>query len=89
MDIDLMGIAEYAMLLIPDEKKETVLKDITGLLDRFGDLPDLHSDAPLIDPEEVMGLRDDVVIPSLPRDVLLAGSPSTRAGCILIPRVLD
>ena len=89
MEFDIMRIAEYAMLSIPEEKKEEVEETITELLDKFGELPELYSDKPLIDPTEVMELRDDVVIPSLPREVLLAGSPKTRAGSILIPRVLD
>ena len=89
MDIDIMRIAEYAMLSIPEEKKREVISDVMDLIHMVSDLPELSSDKPLIDPEEVMDLREDTVIPSLPRDVLLEASPSTRAGCILIPRVVD
>ncbi len=89
MDIDIMRIAEYAMLSIPEERKREVIGDVMDLIRMVSDLPELSSDKPLIDPEEVMELREDTVIPSLPRDVLLEASPSTRAGCILIPRVVD
>jgi aspartyl-tRNA(Asn)/glutamyl-tRNA(Gln) amidotransferase subunit C len=34
-------------------------------------------------------MRDDVVRPSLPRDVVLAGAPAAEDGRIRVPRILQ
>ncbi len=34
-------------------------------------------------------LRPDVVKPSIPRDILLAGAPAKEAGCVVTPRTIE
>jgi aspartyl-tRNA(Asn)/glutamyl-tRNA(Gln) amidotransferase subunit C len=89
MEIDIMRIAELAKLSIPDDKVDKFKSDITDMIKLVENLPDLPTDGSLIDPNDVMELREDIVKPSWPRDEILKNAPSTRAGCLLIPKVVD
>ena len=52
-------------------------------------LPELTSKESLLDPENTMELRPDVVQPSFPRDEMLKNAPETAAGCLMVPKVVE
>ena len=52
-------------------------------------LPEIEMGGALIDPDDTMELREDVVEQSYPRDEMLANAPRMAAGCLLIPKVVD
>lgn len=89
MEIDIKHIAKLARLSIPDEKVEKFQKEMEGIIEMVENLPDLNTEGALVDSSNTMELRKDQVQPSFPRDEMLKNAPSTAAGCILIPRVVD
>ena len=89
MEIDIKHIAKLAKLSIPAEKEEDVKAGMIDFIQMVENLPDLPTGGTLIDPSDVMELREDYVKPSYPRDEMLKNAPTTRAGCILIPKVVD
>jgi aspartyl-tRNA(Asn)/glutamyl-tRNA(Gln) amidotransferase subunit C len=89
MEIDIKHIAKLAKLSIPEDKEENIKAGMIDFIQMVENLPDLPTGGALIDPTDVMELREDVVLPSSPRDEMLKNAPTTRAGCLLIPRVVD
>ena len=89
MEININHIAKLARLSIPEEKKEKFTKDMEDIITMVEKLPELPSGGALIDPENTMELREDVIVPSAPRSEMLMNAPKTAAGCIVIPKVVD
>ena len=57
--------------------------EILQALDVTGIEPTSHS-IPLVNV-----LREDVALPSLPREAALANAPESRDGCIVVPRIVE
>ena len=89
MEIDIMHIAKLARLSIPEEKVAKFQGEMENIIDMVEKLPDIDTSGALVDPTNTMQLRPDTVQPSFPRDEMLKNAPSTAAGCLLIPRVVD
>ena len=86
--IDVKKIAKTARLRLPEDKVEKFEKELRDIVKMVENLPPLESDS-LLDENNVMELRPDVVEPSLTLDELLANAPETAAGCFRMPRITD
>ncbi len=89
MEIDIKRIAKLAKLSIPDEKVEKFQKEMEGIIQMVENLPNLDTKGALVDPDNTMELRKDEVQPSYPRDEMLKNAPTTAAGCVMIPKVVE
>lgn len=75
-----------------EEEEEKFLKDLQGILNYFDQLSEVDTDG--IEPmnhvlEAIVNVeREDVVKPSLPRDVFLSNAPSQIGGMIKVPTVI-
>ncbi len=87
--MDVKRVAKLARLRIPEEKVAKMEADMTDILRMVENLPDLSSADALIDVENTMELREDVILPSYPRDEILKNAPKAVAGCIVVPKTLD
>ena len=67
MEIDVRHIAKLAMLKIPEEQVEAFEKELSGIVAMVENLPEIPSAATLLEPGNVMELREDAVVPSSPR----------------------
>ena len=52
-------------------------------------LPDLPDTGALIDPDHPMIFRGDVVEHHYDRKELLANAPQVKAGCVVVPKVVE
>ena len=52
-------------------------------------LPEIDSKGALLDPSNQMELREDVVVPSMPRNELLSNVPHLVAGCVVVPKTVE
>lgn len=86
MEIDVKHIAQLAKLKIPDEEVPAMEAEMTSIIHMVEDLPPLSDEGALIDPDDRMELREDVVVPSYPRDEMLQNVPKAVAGCIVVPK---
>ena len=86
MEIDVKHIAQLAKLKIPEEEVPAMKAEMTSIIHMVEDLPPLSDEGALIDPDDRMELREDVVVPSYPRDEMLQNVPKAVAGCIVVPK---
>lgn len=89
MKIDVRHIAKLAMLQIPEDQVEAYEKELAGIVAMVENLPELESTATLLEPNNLMELRDDMVLPSYPRDAMLQNAPRAVAGCIVAPKSVE
>ncbi len=87
--MDVKRVAKLARLRIPDEKIAKMEADMEGILRMVENLPDISSSDALIDKTNTMELREDVVVPSYPREEILKNAPKAVAGCIVVPKAVD
>ena len=89
MEIDVRRIAKLAKLDIPEEELPRMERELASIVSMVEKLPELASKESLLDPENTMALRPDVVPPSFPRDEMLKNVPDTAAGCLMVPKVVE
>ena len=87
--MDVKRVAKLARLRIPEEKVAKMEADMNDILRMVENLPDLSSADALIDVNNTMELREDVIVPSYPRDEMLKIAPKAVAGCIVVPKTVD
>lgn len=87
--MDVKRVAKLARLRIPEEKVAKMEADMNDILRMVENLPDLSSADALIDVNNTMELREDVIAPSYPRDEILKNAPKAVAGCIVVPKAVD
>ena len=87
--MDVKRVAKLARLRIPEEKVAKMEADMNDILRMVENLPDLSSADALIDRNDTMELREDVIVPSYPRDEILKNAPKAVAGCIVVPKAVD
>ncbi|MCL2033852.1 MAG: Asp-tRNA(Asn)/Glu-tRNA(Gln) amidotransferase subunit GatC [Oscillospiraceae bacterium] len=88
MKIDVRHTAKLAKLWLNENEIADFEKQMNEILRIVETLPELPDDGFLLDPENVMSLRPDIVEPSLSRSELLANAPQKQAGCIVVPKTL-
>lgn len=90
--IDIRRLAELSRLSLTDEEAARLAPEMSRVI-AFAqqlaqlDLEDVPPMANVLDAACTM--RDDSVQPSLPVRTVLAAAPSTRNGCIAVPRTVE
>lgn len=87
MKIDVKRIASLAKLQLDDDKIPMLEKQMEDILGMVEDLPEISGGVG-VDMKNVMALRPDKIMPSLPRDEALANAPKKQAGCIVVPKTV-
>ncbi|MCU7959061.1 MAG: Asp-tRNA(Asn)/Glu-tRNA(Gln) amidotransferase subunit GatC [gamma proteobacterium symbiont of Bathyaustriella thionipta] len=89
---DVEKIAHLAQLSINDEEAEGLLGELSGILGLVAQMEQVDTTGvePMAHPLHMnQRLRDDVVSETDQRDKLLALAPSSEAGLILVPQVIE
>jgi len=94
---DVKRVAELAHLELTPDETQGMLHDLNAILDHVAQLNELDptSVAPLAQVSELDGaarersLRDDVVLPSLDRTVVMHESPETDGVYFKVPKVIE
>jgi aspartyl-tRNA(Asn)/glutamyl-tRNA(Gln) amidotransferase subunit C len=89
---EVLHIAELARLGLSEgevERYREQLSDILSYAERLQQI-DLSGISPSARVQNLQNvLREDVVIPSFPRDAILANAPQAAEGCFKVPAVLE
>ena len=85
-------IANLARLKFTEEEKEQLTEQMTGIIDFANKVSQIDTSA--VDPtNHVLDIknvfRKDEVVESYERNELLKNAPSSEAGCILVPKVVE
>ena len=89
MKIDIARVAKLARLAIEEDKREKFERQMSDIIAMVEDLPPLEDAEIGLNPGVPMRLREDVVIPSLPREEILQNAPQAEAGCVVVPRTVE
>ncbi len=89
--IDIEYVARLARLSLTESEKERFKKDLAEILAYVGKLNQIDTEA--IPPtSHVLPIqnvfRDDEVLPSLPKDVVLANAPQKKDGLFKVPKII-
>ena len=87
MEIDIKKIAKLSRLAIEPEREEKFQKDMQNIIEMVERLPEMETGDLSPRVEDTMTLREDMVEPSLPRDVL-KNAPQVAAGCVVVPKTV-
>lgn len=85
-------VALLARLELTPEEKEKLTRDLNTILHHFKKLQELETaDVPPTSHAIPMRnvFREDLVRPSLPREVILAEAPDARDGFFVVPRIVE
>jgi aspartyl-tRNA(Asn)/glutamyl-tRNA(Gln) amidotransferase subunit C len=89
---DVERVARLARLELTAEEKDLFARQLTGILAYAEQIQRVPTEGiePTSHAGEAAALRDDIVIPSLPREESLAGGPGAdpSSGLFKVPRVL-
>lgn len=88
MEIDVQHIAKLAKLRIPAGQEEKAAAELQAIVKMVDHLPPLEGGT-LLEPDDTMELRGDVVQPSYPREALLQNAPKQAQGCFLVPQTVE
>jgi len=93
---DVKRVAELAHLDLTSEESAGMLRDLNAILDYVAELNELDTNgvAPLAQVSELSGAgssppRCDVLVPSLPRDMVMAEAPETDGVFFKVPKVIE
>lgn len=89
MQIDIDHIAKLSRLKIHENEREKMQTTMESIIHMVEKLPDIDSFDTLLDPDNAMTLRKDVVKQEFKRDELLKNAPKVQAGCVVVPKVVD
>lgn len=89
MAIDINRIAKLSRLSITAQQQQQFAAEMEHILNMVQQLPLLQDTGVLLDQQAPMELRTDQVIQPFKRDELLENAPQTKAGCIVVPKVLE
>ena len=89
MEIDVRHIAKLAMLKIPENEIDSMAAEMQDIIAMVERLPDIGTLETLLNTQDTMQLREDVITASYPRDEMMANVPRTVAGCIVVPKTVE
>ena len=88
---DVAAVAKLARLRLSDAELDRATSQLGDILDHAADMAslDLEGVEPTSHPYPLSNvLRDDVALPSLDRDEVLAAAPAAEAGMFRVPPVI-
>jgi aspartyl-tRNA(Asn)/glutamyl-tRNA(Gln) amidotransferase subunit C len=89
---DVARVGLLGRLALSDSEMEGLVGQLNGLMAHFERLQDVNTEGiePTSHPVAMRNvLRDDVALPSLPRDVATSNAPETRDGNFIVPQIVD
>ena len=89
--VEVAHVAKLARLRLSDEELDLFTVQLARILDHTADMQslDLTDVVATAHPYDLINVvREDVVRPSLARDVVLAAAPDAEDGCFAVPRIM-
>lgn len=90
MQINIDKLAELSKLSLDSDNlpdREVLTEQMRDMIENLS-LPEIDGNIPPLSKKDVMTLREDVPVQSMPRDAALANAPQTQAGCFVVPKTV-
>jgi aspartyl-tRNA(Asn)/glutamyl-tRNA(Gln) amidotransferase subunit C len=84
-------VARLARLALTDEELDRATVQLGDIVDHFADIDELNLDGvePMTQPFPLSNvLRDDVIVPGVDRDEVLAAAPDVEEGRFKVPPII-
>jgi aspartyl-tRNA(Asn)/glutamyl-tRNA(Gln) amidotransferase subunit C len=88
-EINIRHIAKLAKLHVDENEITKLEKQMGEMVTMVENLPEFENTAIELKKEDAMKLREDTVVESPKRDVILENAPKTEAGCIVVPKIVE
>lgn len=85
-------ISKLARLNLPEERSHELKKDLEGILSYIEILSELDTENEIPMSHAFSNtncFRDDVVLPSMPVELILANAPDKKDGCFKVPKTVE
>lgn len=89
MNIDVKYIAKLSRLKVDDSEIAKFEKDMGNIISMMDNLSDLEDITSLLDKDNSMELRKDIAENNFKRDELMQNAPQIKAGCFVVPKVVE
>ena len=87
--INIRHIAKLSRLHVEENEVEKFEKDMQSIVGMVENLPDFKETSLKLSSEDAMLLREDEIMPSMPRREVLQNAPQIEAGCIVVPKIVE
>lgn len=89
MKVDIKHLAKLARLKTTPEQEEVFANQMQSIIEMVEKLPEISSNDNLVDAKNPMKCREDIASNNFKRDDILKNAPEVKAGCIVVPKVID
>ena len=89
MKIDIKHLAKLSRLKTTTEDDERFETQMQSIVSMCKNLPEITSEDKLIDKTNPMICRKDVEENNFTRDEILSNAPQLKAGCVVVPKVME
>lgn len=89
MKIDIKHLATLSRLKTTAEDDERFEIQMQSIVSMCENLPEIMSEDNLLDPTNPMICRKDIEENLFTRDEILSNAPQLKAGCVVVPRVIE
>lgn len=87
--INIKHLAKLSRLNIDGEQESKFAIQMQNIVKMVEHLPSIESCESLVDPNNAMKCREDIVNNNFKRDDILKNAPQVQAGCIVVPKVIE
>lgn len=87
--INIKHLAKLSRLNIESDQEARFATQMENIVKMVEHLPSIESNESLVDPNNAMKCREDVVKNDFKRDDILKNAPQVKAGCIVVPKVIE
>ncbi len=89
MKVDIRHIAKLSRLQVKEEEIQKFEQEMEQIVSMVENLPQLDDTGALIDVNHPMVMREDVAQHHFKREELLKNAPQIKAGCVVVPKIVD
>lgn len=89
MNIDIKHLAKLSRLSVTPEDEQRFEPQMQSIIAMVEHLPQINIDDSLVDPTTPMTCREDVPLNAFKRDDILCNAPQVKAGCVVVPKVIE
>lgn len=89
MKADIKHLAKLSKLHIDSEQEQKFETQMQSIIEMVEKLPPIEGSGALLDENNPMECRKDEVSCDFKRDDILKNAPQVKAGCVVVPKIIE